>query len=53
MERDADTERVVVDERSDSASGDAVQPGVRLMTRIRLETDQTMLVEYGNQGGDG
>ena len=32
---------------------DAVKPDARLRTRSRLETCQTMLVEYGNQGGDG
>ena len=52
-ESDADTESVVVDESADSVGWDAVQPGARLMTRNRIETCQTMLVEYGNQGGDG
>ena len=32
---------------------DAVRPDARIRTRSRLETCQTMLVEYGNQGGDG
>ena len=52
-ESDADTGSVVVDESADSVICDAVQPGARLSTRSRLETCQTMLVEYGNQGGDG
>ena len=53
VESDTDTESVVVDESADSVVWDAVQPGDRLRTRRRLETDQTMLVEFGNQGGDG
>ena len=52
-ESDADTESVVVDESADSVVWDAVKPSARLRTRSRLETCQTMLVEYGNQGGDG
>ena len=52
-ESDADTESVVIDEGADSVVRDAVQPGARLRTPSRLETCQTMLVEYGNQGGDG
>ena len=52
-ESDADTESVVVDESADSVVWDAVKPNARLRTRSRLETCQTMLVEYGNQGGDG
>ena len=52
-ESDADTESVVVDESADSVVWDAVKPIARLRTRSRLETYQTMLVEYGNQGGDG
>ena len=50
-ESDADTESV--DESADSVVWDAVKPNARLRTRSRLETCQTMLVEYGNQGGDG
>ena len=53
VEIDAETECVVVDESADSVSLDAGQPGARLRTRNRLETCQTMLVWYGNQGGDG
>ena len=52
-ESDADTESVVVDESADSVVWDAAKPNARLRTRSRLETCQTMLVEYGNQGGDG
>ena len=52
-ESDADTESVVVDESADSVVWDAVKPNARLRTRSRLETRQTMLVEYGNQGGNG
>ena len=52
-ESDADTESVVVDESADSVIWDAVKPNARLRTRSGLETCQTMLVEYGNQGGDG
>ena len=52
-ESDADMESVVVGESADSYIWDAVQPVARLMTRRRLETCQTMLVEYGNQGDDG
>ena len=52
-ERDADTESVVIDESTDSAAWDAAKSDARLRTRSRLETCQTMLVEYGNQGGDG
>ena len=52
-ESDADTESVVFDESADSVVWDAVKPNARLRTRSRLETCQTMLVEYGNQGGDG
>ena len=52
-ESDADTESVVVDDGADSVVLDAVKPNARLRTRSRLETCQTMLVEYGNQGGDG
>ena len=51
-ESDADTESVVVDESADFVVWEAVQPGARIRTRSRLETRQTMLVEYGNQGGD-
>ena len=51
-ESDADTESVVVDESADSVVWDAAKPNARLRTRSRLETCQTMLVEYGNQGGD-
>ena len=51
-ESDADTESVAVDESTDSVVLDAVHPGARIRTRSRLETCQTMLVEYGNQGGD-
>ena len=50
---DADTESVAVDESADFVVLDAVKPNTRLRTRSRLETCQTMLVEYGNQGGDG
>ena len=50
-ESDADTESVV--ESADSVVWDAVKPNARLRTRSRLETCQTMLVEYGNQVGDG
>ena len=50
-ESDADTESAVVDESADSVVLDTVQPGARLRTRSLLETCQTMLVEYGNQGG--
>ena len=50
---DADTESVVVNESADTIVLDAVKPDARLRTRSRLETCQTMLVEYGNQGGDG
>ena len=53
VESDADTESVVVDESADSVVWDAVKPNARLRTRRRLETYQTMLVEYGNIGGDG
>ena len=52
-ESGADTESVVVDENADSVVWDAAKPKARLRTRSRLETCQTMLVEYGNQGGDG
>ena len=52
-ESDADTESVVVDESADSVVWDAVKPNARHRTRSRLETCQTMLVEYGNQGSDG
>ena len=52
-ESDADTESVAVDESADSVGWDAVHPGARLRTRNRLETCQTMLVEYGNLGDDG
>ena len=52
-ESDDDTEIVVVDESADSVVWDAVKPNARLKTKSRLETCQTMLVEYGNQGGDG
>ena len=52
-ESDADTESAVVDESADSVVWDTVKPNARLRTRSRLETCQTMLVEYGNQGGDG
>ena len=52
-ESNTDTESVVVDECADSVAWDAVKPDARLRTRSRLETCQTMLVEYGNQGGDG
>ena len=51
-ESDADTESVVVDESADSVVWDAAKPNARLRTRSRLEKCQTMLVEYGNQGGD-
>ena len=49
-ESGADTESVVVDESAESAVRDAVKPGARLRTRSRLETCQTMLIEYGKQG---
>ena len=52
-ESDVDTESVVVDESADFVVWDAVQPGARLRMRSRLEKCQRMLVEYGNQGGDG
>ena len=52
-ESDADTESVVVEESADSVVWDAVKPNARLRTRRSLATCQTMLVEYGNQGGDG
>ena len=50
---DADTESVVVDESADSVVWDEAMPDARLSTRSRLETCHTILVEYGNQGGDG
>ena len=50
---ESDAESVVVDEIADSVVWDTVKPNARLRTRSRLETCQTMLVEYGNQGGDG
>ena len=52
VESEADTESVVVDESADSVVWDAVKPNARLRMRSRHETCQTMLVEYGNQGGD-
>ena len=52
-ESDADTESVVVDESADSVVWDAIKPDARLRTRYCLETCKTLLVEYGNQGGDG
>ena len=52
-DNDADTESVVVDGFADSVLWDAAQPDDQLRTRIRLEICLTMLVEYGNQGGDG
>ena len=52
-ESDADTESVVADESADSVVWDAAKPDARLRTRCHLETCQTMLVVYGNQGGDG
>ena len=50
-ESDADTESVV--ESANSVAWDAVKPDARLRARSRLETCQTMLVDYGNQVGDG
>ena len=47
-ESDADTESVVVDESAHSVVWDAAKSNARLRTRSRLETCQTMLVEYGN-----
>ena len=52
-ESDANTEIVVVDKSADSVVWDTVKPNARLRTRSRLETCQTMQVEYGNQGDDG
>ena len=52
-ESDADTESVAVDESADSVVWDAVKSNARLRMRSRLGICQTMLVEYGNQGGDG
>ena len=52
-ESDADTESVVVDESADSVVWDAAKPNARLRKLGRLFTCLTMLVEYGNQGGDG
>ena len=52
-DNESDAESVVVDESADSVVWDAVKPNARLMTRSLLETCQMMLVEYGNQGGDG
>ena len=52
-ESDTDTESVVVDESADSVVWDAIRPDARLRMQSRLETCQTMLVEYGNQHGDG
>ena len=46
---DADTESVVIDESADSVVWDAVKPNARLRTRSRLETCQTMLIEYGTK----
>ena len=52
-ESDDDTVSVVVNESADLVAWDAGRPDARLRTRSRLETCQTMLVEYGNQVGDG
>ena len=52
-ESDADAEIVVVDESADSVVWDLVKPNARHRTRSRHETCKTMLVEYGNRGGDG
>ena len=51
-ENDADAESVVVDESADFVVWNTVQSGARIRTRSRLETCQTMLDEYGKQGGD-
>ena len=52
-ETDADTESVIVDECANCVVWGAVKPGARLRMRSSLGACQTMLVEYGNQGGDG